>query len=248
VASNVFRAKDSASAVVIEVPSSRRRWVGFTGSWAEMANKGAKAIQLNIVLHDTSETGNVLAKATHNRTVISLDCNAGIRRDRRTRVRQTCPMANRFQVQALDYGQFSGYFNMSDDELAGMHAARMTVSETPGTPCRVSLRDAEVGEEVILISFNHLATGSPYHAQGPIFVRKDAEPASLSGNELPAMLRSRILSVRAYNAAGFMTKATVEPGSEIDGVVDSFLDDPETAFIHIHFAKPGCFACSVVRT
>jgi len=156
-------------------------------------------------------------------------------------------MANRFQVQPLDYGQFSSYFSMSDDELAGMNAARMTVTETPGTPCRVSLSDAEVGEEVILVSFNHLATASPYQAKGPIFIRKNAKPANLSPNELPTMLRSRILSVRAYSAAGFMNDATVVPGSEIDAVIDSFLDDRETAFVHIHFAKPGCFACSIVR-
>jgi hypothetical protein len=156
-------------------------------------------------------------------------------------------MANCFQVQSLDYQPFSPYFEMTDQQLAEVNAVRMTVTESPGTPCRVSLQDAELGEEVILVPFEHLPSRSPYRSGGAIFVRKGARRTNLAKDQLPTMLRSRMLSVRAYNSAGFIIDAAVTPGAEAEAVIGAFLDNSETDFVHIHFAKPGCFACSVVR-
>ena len=156
-------------------------------------------------------------------------------------------MATSFQIQSLDYGQFAGYFSMSDEELASLDAVRMIVTDFPGTPCRVSLQDAQVGDEVILVSFTHLEVGSPYHARGPILVRKGVPSATLSPNQVPDMLKSRMLSLRAYNSQRMMLDATVTLGESAESAIQAFFANPETEAIHIHFAKQGCFACSVVR-
>ena len=75
-----------------------------------------------------------------------------------------------FQVSALDVQQFRHLFALSDEELAdrGMH--RMRVTDKPGFPCRISLRDAEVGDTVLLLNYEHLNAATPYRASHAIFV------------------------------------------------------------------------------
>jgi hypothetical protein len=48
---------------------------------------------------------------------------------------------------------FTPLFDLSDEELLAMGARRVRVEEKPGTPCRVSLVDAEVGETALLLPF-----------------------------------------------------------------------------------------------
>ncbi|HAD79515.1 MAG TPA: DUF1203 domain-containing protein, partial [Flavobacteriaceae bacterium] len=78
-------------------------------------------------------------------------------------------MKNNFRIVALDNELFSDYFNLSDKELSKQNISRMIVDKFPGYPCRVSLTDVQVGEEVILLNFEHHSVNSPYKASGPIF-------------------------------------------------------------------------------
>jgi Protein of unknown function (DUF1203) len=79
---------------------------------------------------------------------------------------------NNFQIKGLPYHQFAHLFSASELELKKMSILKLVVNEFPGFPCRVSLQDAIIGEEVILLPFQHHKTGSPYQSSGPIFVRK----------------------------------------------------------------------------
>ncbi|MGB0799278.1 MAG: DUF1203 domain-containing protein, partial [Planktomarina sp.] len=74
-----------------------------------------------------------------------------------------------FQIDALPAIDFAPLFKLSDDELAARNAVRMTVTEYPGTPCRISLEDAQIGEDVILLNHAHLLAASPYAATHAIF-------------------------------------------------------------------------------
>ena len=56
-------------------------------------------------------------------------------------------------------------------------AVRQTATTKPGFPCRVSLEDAEVGEQLILVNYEHQPSASPYRAAHAIFVRKGVEQA-----------------------------------------------------------------------
>ena len=72
-------------------------------------------------------------------------------------------------------------------------------------PCRVTLRDALPGEVSILLHWeHHAAPTSPYRASGPIFVRQGATETASFVNRVPEQQRIRLLSVRAYDADGFM--------------------------------------------
>ena len=50
-----------------------------------------------------------------------------------------------YRIQGLDPRPFDHLFGLSDDELAEHNARRVTVTNKPGFPCRVSLEDAAGG-------------------------------------------------------------------------------------------------------
>ena len=152
-----------------------------------------------------------------------------------------------FQILALPYSQFTPLFNVSNMKLEKFGAIKTIVDKKPGFPCRVSLQDAEVGEEVILMPYQHHVTNSPYQSAGPIYVRKNITTAILEKNEIPLMLHHRLLSLLAYDAQGFMLNATVVEGTDLRNVLQTIFENDLIAYIHIHNAKPGCFNCEVQR-
>jgi hypothetical protein len=61
------------------------------------------------------------------------------------------------------------------------------------------------------------------------------------------VLRRRLLSVRAYDAQGMMVEADVVDGQQLEPVIDRMLANPNVDYLHLHNAKPGCFAARVDR-
>ena len=152
-----------------------------------------------------------------------------------------------FQVSGLPMEPFASLFAMSDEELALQNARRYIADAKPGFPCRVSLVDAEPGETVILLPYAHLAIDGPYHSSGPIFVRANAKPAKLKVNELPEVVKERLISVRAYSADSLMLASAIVEGRNLDRQIVEFFTDDKVAYLHLHNAKPGCFSCRVDR-
>lgn len=152
-----------------------------------------------------------------------------------------------FQFHALDHQQFSHLFEMSDAELHEIGATRSVVDAYPGTPCRVSLEDAPLGETVILVNYEHMAKQTPFRATHAVYVRPDVTSAQPEINAVPALLRHRILSVRAFDASGMMKDADVVEGKEVEKTIMRLFEDPDIEELHVHYAKPGCFAARVSR-
>jgi hypothetical protein len=152
-----------------------------------------------------------------------------------------------FQISSLRRGDFDEWLSLDDNQLARRGARRFVVDRKPGFPCRVSLADAEPGERVILLPYCHQPADSPYRACGPIFVREAAATALLAPGTVPDLLRSRLLSVRAYDVDHLMAEADVVDGRELESCLARMLERPAVAYAHIHFARPGCFACRVDR-
>lgn len=156
-------------------------------------------------------------------------------------------MESHFRFIAVPRQRVEHLFSLSDVELAAQGARRLVVQECPGYPCRVSLQDAAIGEGVILTPFKHHDVESPYQSSGPIFVREAARTAEPAVNEIPPMFHQRQLSVRAYDQNAIMTGARVVEGRALDDAIRGFLADPDTAYLHLHNAGPGCFNCLVQR-
>ena len=153
-----------------------------------------------------------------------------------------------FRVSGLASEPFASFFAMDDGELSKHGARRMVADKKPGFPCRVSLKDAEVGERVLLLPHAHHDVESPYRSSGPIFVRENAKPAELAVNELPPVIWHRLLSVRGYDSAGFMLAAEVLEGKEaVEQQIRRMFADPRILYLHIHNARPGCYSCRVDR-
>jgi Protein of unknown function (DUF1203) len=152
-----------------------------------------------------------------------------------------------FTARGLSPAPFQELFEFSDKELATLRAKRVVADSKPGFPCRVSLQDAEPGDEVILTNFIHLPSESPYRSTHAIYVRRAATTAASYSDSLPEMLRTRLLSVRAFDAKDMLVGADVIEGDRVEEVIARFFEDPVVHFLHVHFAKPGCYACRIDR-
>lgn len=152
-----------------------------------------------------------------------------------------------FQFVPLPSERFATLFRHTDAALRALGARRQVVDEKPGTPCRVSLADAEIGETVLLLPFTHHDVDSPYRASGPIFIRRGVPSATPAAGEVPIMFRHRLLSVRGYDAGAMMLAAEVVDGTEIEDAIRRLFSDERVTYLHIHNARPGCYNCTVVR-
>ena len=157
-------------------------------------------------------------------------------------------MKTNFRIVGLARAQFEPLFSLNEKELAAKGARRMTVDSKPGFPCRIGLADAEIGETVILLPFVHHDVDSPYRASGPIFVCEDATQADLRVGEIPELVSSRTMSVRAYDKKGMMVDGSVVPGAEIKEHIEERLADPRIEYLHLHNAGAGCYSCKVERS
>ena len=153
-----------------------------------------------------------------------------------------------FRISGLPSQPFQHLFALSENELAALGVTReFSDDSAPGYPCRVSLAHAAPGEELLLLSWQHQDVNSPYRAAGPIFVRKLAGDVFDKINVVPEPVRVRLLSVRAYDARGMIVEADVVEGNEIEVLIARFFARSDVEYLHIHYARRGCYAARVER-
>ena len=126
------------------------------------------------------------------------------------------------------------------------HAVRVTADAPNAYPCRRCLQDARPGEAMLLMSYDPFTGRSPYSGAGPIYVHaRDCEPFDADG--IPEQLTRRLLSVRAYDERHLLVGAEVVDGTELEAVASRLLAEPAAAYMHVHNARPGCFAARIDR-
>lgn len=152
-----------------------------------------------------------------------------------------------FRISPLPISGFQHLFGASAETLSSHGAVRMRVDVKPGFPCRVSLEDAEVGETVILVNHEHLSVSTPYRSAHAVFVREMVTEAEPMIDEVPESLRIRLLSLRAFDDDGMMVDADVVHGRELEPAIERMLDNSSAAYLHVHNAKPGCYAARIDR-
>lgn len=152
-----------------------------------------------------------------------------------------------FRIRGLDARQFSSYLGLDDAALHARNARRVVADSCPGYPDRVELRDALPGETLLLLNYEHQPAASPFRAAHAIYVLERAVTAYDRVDEIPQLLRSRMISLRAFDDGGMLVGADLCPGSELESSIAQLLQAPSTSYLHLHYAKPGCFACRVDR-
>lgn len=150
-----------------------------------------------------------------------------------------------FRISGLPAEPFQHLFALSDAELRSQGAVRR-IAEDSGYPCRVSLTDARKGDEVILVNYEHQDAATPYRSRHAIYVRAGERRHDSTG-EIPEQLRKRLLSVRAFDAEGMMVTADVADGQALEPLIDRLFADKTVQYLHLHYARPGCYAARVDR-
>ena len=151
-----------------------------------------------------------------------------------------------FQITGLDPAPFAHLHAMSDTQLETGGMRRVVVTEKPAAPCRVTLDDAEIGESVILLNYAHQSANTPYHQQGPIFIRESSSRFA-GADTIPPALACRTLSLRGFDATHMMIEADLTAGADVVALIERFFANPKVAYIHAHFARRGCFAALIER-
>jgi Protein of unknown function (DUF1203) len=152
-----------------------------------------------------------------------------------------------FRIRGLPAEQFAPLFALSDAELAQQGAVRRIAdARNPGYPCRVSLTDSKPGDELVLVNYEHHPVDSPYRMRFAIFVRKGDETFD-AVDAVPEQLRRRTLAVRAFDAEAMMVGFELIEGAKVEEAIARLFADPRAAYLHVHFAAPGCYAARVDR-
>ena len=152
-----------------------------------------------------------------------------------------------FKVQGLSARPFVHLYGKSDEELQSLRIRRYVVDREFGFPDRIEMRDASVGESMLLLNHMSMDKPSPYQASHAIFIREGAEERFEAVNEIPAVMSSRMLSLRAFDQSGMIIDAGLATGNEIGMLVQRFFENKEVEHIDAHNAARGCYSGRVVR-
>jgi len=140
---------------------------------------------------------------------------------------------------------------ISPDQLENVTRApgtvRVTATTKPGFPCRVTLEDAEAGEELLL--FNHVShdVESPYRSRYAIYARIGAKTAARYIDAVPPIFVGRPLSMRAFGADAMLKTARLVMPGDADKTIRQLFELEEVAYIDVHNAAYGCFAARAER-
>lgn len=151
-----------------------------------------------------------------------------------------------YRISGLSPVDFQPLFALSDAELAERQAVRVTANRHPGFPCRITLNDAAIGEELILLHHVSHDVATPYRSAYAIYVSQSGSAPDYF-DTLPPVMQGRPLGLRAFDAQGMLRGARLSAPGEADAGIRDLFDDPGIAYIHAHNAAHGCFVARVDR-
>ena len=150
-----------------------------------------------------------------------------------------------YRISGLDPAPYKPLFGLSDDDLAKRGIIRMTVTQKPSFPCRISLVDRDIGETVLLLNHVSHDVANPYRAAHAIFVA-DAEQGEFV-DEIPPVFQSRVLSLRGFDKDGMMADAALAQPGDAVAAIRRLFENSAIETIHAHNAARGCFSAKIER-
>lgn len=152
-----------------------------------------------------------------------------------------------FRITGLGPDPFRRFFGLPDEELAVLGIKRYRVDSYPGFPDRIEMKDADIGQSVLLLNHVSQPARSPYRASHAIFIREGAVQTFDAVNQVPEVMRIRLLSLRAFSEDGMMLDGDVVEGHSVEALIERMLANPEVSYLHVHNAKRGCYSGRVDR-
>jgi hypothetical protein len=152
-----------------------------------------------------------------------------------------------FQIQGISPQPFLHLYGQPEAVLSQHGAVRVRADDS-GYPDRVELREARIGEHLLLVNYQHQPAATPYQSAHAIYVLEGATKPRIYVDKVPAVIANRMISLRAFDAQGMMLDAELMNGTGIERFIAHFFDDANVAYLHAHFAKRGCFAARIDRS
>ena len=152
-----------------------------------------------------------------------------------------------YRIAGLPAAPFRHLYGLTDAQLEHHGVKRYIADTCPGFPDRIEMRDADIGQPLLLLNHVCQPAPTPYRATHAIFVREGAQQTYDRIDEIPEVMRTRLLSLRAYDAAGMMLDADVIDGDRAETLIARLLADDRVAYIHAHNAKRGCYSGRIDR-
>jgi hypothetical protein len=152
-----------------------------------------------------------------------------------------------YRIRGLDPAPYKPLFGLSDDQLAERGVVRMTVTEKPSFPCRVSLTDRDIGEKALLLNHVSHDVANPYRASHAIFVTEGIEEPAEFIDEVPPVFETRVLSLRGFDKQGMMADAILTQPGEADAGIRRLFANSGIVIVHAHNATRGCFSAKIER-
>ncbi|MFC5740743.1 DUF1203 domain-containing protein [Dyella tabacisoli] len=151
-----------------------------------------------------------------------------------------------FRITGLPAEPFNELFSLSDAALAERQAMRVIANKPHAFPCRISLTDAEPGQSLILLNYEHQPADSPFRASHAIYIR-EGEQQYDEIDQVPEQLQRRLLSVRGFDAQGMLRDADVVEGKALEPLIARLFENASIDYLQVHIARPGCYAARVER-
>ena len=152
-----------------------------------------------------------------------------------------------FRIKGLPAAPFAPLSSLTDAELGARSIQRVRIDAPHSAPDRITLRDAEPGESVLLLNYEHQDAASPYRSRHAIYIIEGEQRTFDEVNTVPDALRRRVLSLRAFDEAGMMVDADLVEGREAEKLIARLLANPQAAYVHAHYARRGCYAARIER-
>jgi hypothetical protein len=152
-----------------------------------------------------------------------------------------------YRIRGIDPAPYRHLHALSDADLSQQGIVRMTVTEKPSFPCRVSLTDRDIGESVLLLNHVSHDVANPYRASHAIFISQGAQDAAEFLDEIAPVFAARVLSLRGFDRAGMMVDAILTQPGEADAGIRKLFANPNIETIHAHNATRGCFSAKIER-
>lgn len=153
-----------------------------------------------------------------------------------------------FVISGLSAKPFQHLYGLSTQELSEQNIIRYSVDAHPGFSDRIEMRDAAVGETMLLINYQHQPAQTPYQASHAIFIREGALKAYQEINIIPQVLSIRPQSLRGFDQDGMLLDADIASGErELTRTIQRLFKNKQIAYIHSHNAKQGCYSGLIKR-
>ncbi|GGP25909.1 DUF1203 domain-containing protein [Silvimonas amylolytica] len=150
-------------------------------------------------------------------------------------------------ITGVDPGPFVHLYGLPDEALKQHKALRRVATGPSGFPERTQMRDATVGESLLLVNFTHQPANSPYQSSHAVFIAEGAETTVTVNNRVPEYLSKRLISLRAFDGDDLIAAADIASGHDLTVLIQRYLAMPNVWYLHAHFAKYGCFAARIDR-